>query len=380
MKKIISFLTAVLVIASTSFSAFAQSAPSKETVSNQQKGAVEFVTKGVASYNLDNAVEYSDYAVSGADISKFNDAFLADVKANLEKNNGKLISTYGESLATYGSVVLILDSAGENPRDFYDYDIVKAFTSMDPAGDAGSSYYYRIIISALKLLGEDEFALKVCDALIDKYYVMGSGMDNWGFSCDNDGQFITALAPYAENYPDVIADAFNCIEKYESDGGYFGDAQWTPYVNTCSTALAFMAYSSYAYYNNDEKSFEKANAIYADLCTFESSGNTGVFLDSYSDTEDAYSTRNALVGLNEYAKALELFAKTEDNTATTPADDNKNENQQTTDSAVTETAAEKEVNDSKKSPNTGASITAVSLAFAIAMGAGATVITKRKEK
>ena len=115
--------------------------------------------------------------------------------------------------------VLILNSAGENPRGFYGYDIVKAFTSMDPAGDAGSSYYYRIIISALKLLGEDEFALKVCDALIDKYYVMGSGMDNWGFSCDNDGQFITALAPYAENYPDVIADAFNCIEKYERGWG-----------------------------------------------------------------------------------------------------------------------------------------------------------------
>lgn len=379
MKKLLSILAAVLIIVSTSFSAFAQSTPLAKTVSNQQKGAVEFVTKGVASYNLDNAVEYSDYAVSGADMSKFNDAFLADVKANLEKNNGKLISTYGESLATYGAVVLILDAAGENPRDFYGFDIAKAFTSMDPASDAGSSYYYRIIISALYLLGEDEFALKVCDALIDNYYVMGSGMENWGFSCDNDGQFITALSPYAEYYPDIIADAFNCIEKYESDGGYFGDAQWTPYVNTCSTALAFMAYSSYAYYNNDEKSFEKANAIYADLCTFESKENTGVFLDSYSDTEDAYSTRNALMGLNEYAKALDLFSETVNDT-TTPVDDNKNENQQTTNSAVTETTTEKEVNDSKKSPNTGASITAVSLAFAIAMGAGASVITKRKVK
>lgn len=379
MKRILSVLVAVLIMATTSFSAFAQSAPSKETVSNQQKGAVEFVTKGISSYNLDNAVEYSDYAVSGADMSKFNDAFLADVKTNLEKNNGKLISTYGESLATYGAVVLILNSAGENPRDFYGYDIVKAFTSMDADSNAGNQYYYRIIISALYLLGEDEFALKVCDALIDNYYVMGSGMENWGFSCDNDGQFITALAPYAEYYPDVIADAFNCIEKYESDGGYFGDAQWTPYVNTCSTALAFMAYSSYAYYNNDEKSFEKANSIYTDLCSFESSENTGVFLDSYSDTEDAYSTRNALMGLNEYAKALDLFGETVNDT-TTPADDNKNENQQTTAPSATDTPTDQGVNDSKKSPNTGASLTALSFALALTAGLGVTATAKKKSK
>lgn len=373
MKRFLSTLMACLIVMATATTVFAQDSVSPQTLANQQKGAVAFLTNGKDAYTLDDAVDYSTLVLSGADMSKYNDGFLADVKANLQKNSGKLVSSYGESLATYGAVILVLDALGEDVNNFNGYDVAKAFTAMAPDSVVGSPYFYRVIISAAYLLGKDDFAKSICDSFISKCYTVGSGMDNYGFCSDNDGMFITALAPYAKDYSDTVADAFKCLEAYKTDGGYFSNAQWSTVANPDSTALALMAYSAYAYYNDDKSAFDKATQIYNELCAFESKDNAGVFISTYTDAEDAFATKDALMGINEYARALDWFTEKEvikDETepttepTTAPVTESEPSSQaEKADSASTSSPA-------KKSPNTGASV--VAGAFLISLAAAAT--------
>lgn len=377
MKKVLSFLVAGIILVSTSFSAFAAENSTSQKVMNQMEGAVSFLTEGKTAYTADDVIDYYTLVSSGVDMSKYNDGFLQNLKENLDKNSGKIVSTYGESLATYGAVILILDQLGENPADFYGYDITKAFTAMDPEGVQSSPYYYRVIIPATLFINDEQFTKTLCDFFVSKYYVMGSGMDNWGFSCDNTSYFITALAPYGDDYPEIMKDAFAVLESYKKDGGYFCDNQYLTSANTDSTALALMAYSSYSPFDNDKDYYEKLNSIYADLCTFEGS-KTGVFISAYSGADDNYATKEALMGLEKYyplALALDNNNNQENNeTTTTPVNPNENKENETT------TNKNENKNTSEKSPATGAGVTAVSFAVALSAGALSTAFAKRKER
>lgn len=376
MKKLLSLLIAGVILVSTSFTAFAAENPTGKKVMEQMEGAVSYLTNGKTAYTVDDVLDYYTLVSTGADMSKYNDAFLQNMKENLDKNSGRIVSTYGESLATYGAAILILDSLDLNPSDFYGYDITKTFTSMDPQGIQASPYYYRVIIPAAVIAGNDEFAKSVCDFFVNTYYVMGKGMDNWGFSCDNTGYFITALAPYGDDYPEIMKDAFAVLESYKTDGGYFCDTKYLTSANTDSTALALMAYSSYSIFENNNDYYEKLNSIYADLCTFEGS-KTGVFISAYTEEDNDYATKEALMALEKYYP-LALEQEKSDNqqeTVTTPVTTDEKEETTTTDK-TTETT----VNESKKSPATGVSVTALSFALALGAGALSTTFAKRKEK
>lgn len=375
MKKLLSLLVAGVILISTSFTAFAAENPTGKKVAEQMEGAVSYLTEGKTAYTVDDVLDYYTLVSTGVDMSKYNDAFLQNMKENLDANSGKIVSTYGESLATYGAAILILDALDLNPADFYGYDITKAFTSMDPQGIQSSPYYYRVIIPAAVITGNEEFAKSVCDFFIGKYYVMGKGMDNWGFSCDNTSYFITAVAPLGDKYPEIMKDAFTVLESYKADGGYICDNQYMPNVNTDSTALALMAYSSYSIFDNDKDYYEKVNSIYADLCTFEGS-KTGVFISAYTGDDDAYATKEALMALEKYYPlALAQESTAEEETTTTPSI-TTDEKEETTTDKTTETT----VNESKKSPATGMSITALTFAAALGAGALSTAFAKRKER
>lgn len=404
MKKVLSLLVAGIILVSTSFSAFAAEASTSQKVMNQMEGAVGFLTEGKTAYTADDVLDYYTLVSSGVDMSKYNDGFLQNLKENLDKNSGRIVSTYGESLATYGAAILILDCLGKDPADFYGYDITKAFTAMDPEGIQASPYYYRVIIPATFFINDEQFTKTLCDFFVNTYYVMGSGMDSYGFNCDNTCYFITALAPYGDKYPEIMKDAFNVIENYKIEGGYFCD-QYLSYANTDSTALALMAYSSYSPFDNEKDYYEKLNSIYADLCTFEGS-KTGVFISAYSGTDESYATKEALMGLEKYyplaleqekvqneettdTPQISVPDKNEDITNVTEATENINKNDVTDvteQSEKGETAntttqkAEAGKNNSEKSPATGAGVTAVSFAFALGAGILATGFAKRKEK
>lgn len=382
MKKVLSILTAVCIILSCTVTAFAQEASKSETVYEQIEGAVEYLTDGVTSYGVDDAVDYYTLVHSGVDMSAYNDAFLADVLSNLQSNNGKIVSSYGESLATYAAVILILSELSEDPYDFNGYDIVSAFEAMDPTTST-HPYYYRLVIPATVYCTDDSFVTAVCDNFISTYYVTGKGMSYYGYySSDNTAYFITALSTYADEYADVMEDAFSVLETYKTDGGYFSDSTYSTEANTDSTALALMAYASVIWYVDDDNIddyFTKIDEIYDELCAFEGS-DTGIFISTYTGDNDAYATKEALMALEEYyfvAFIEELYYDEEDSTTAATTTTTTASNGETTTADTETTTATAKTNTSTTSPDTGANTGAV--AFSIT-AAGLALVAFAKKK
>ena len=375
MKKTLSFFLALCLVLSMSFTAFAGEKTKTERVEEQIEGAVAYITDGVTAYTVDDAIDYYTLVSSGADMSQFNDGFINSVKANLDANSGKIIGAYGENLATYGAVILTLFYLDLDPEDFQGYNIVSAFEAMDPTDTSVNPYYYRVIIPAAYTFAEDEsFYRAICDTYVNTYYTMGQGMATGGYyCCDNTAYFIASMSVAADEYPDVIADAFDVLESYHTDGGYFCDPAYGTEPNCDSTALALMAYSCAPISDEDELDsyFAKANSVYEELCAFESD-TPGVFISSYTGAPDPYATKEALMALNEYyfvAMAEEFFNKDGTDIEKEPTATVKNE-------ATTNTTSKKDT--SKKSPATGLGATGFALVLSACGAFGVTLFSKKK--
>lgn len=386
MKKVLSVFIAVCVMLMTSVTTFAAEAPTLEKVEEQINGAVKYLTDSVASYGVDDALDFYIISENMEDIDKYADGFLNDVKANLDANGGKIVSSYGENLATYGAVISILIDLGEDPADFNGYNIETAFLAMDPTVEPASPSYYRAIVQGAFYCEADEsieFIEKVCDTYVEKYYTMGQGVDYYGYSCDNTAYFIETLSfayLVSDKYDSVLEDAIQVLDTYNVDGGYCFNPQYGTQPNANSTALALMAHSAYISEDMEDFDgyFDLVNGIYADLCTFEGSG-AGIF--TYEDQDDKSATHDALMALSYYYidVLMQQDFEGEDPTEedTTAAEEN---NETTTTTAPAEATATAKTNTSKKSPSTGSETMAVSASIALLSAAGVLAVLKRKVK
>lgn len=339
----------------------------RSTIKAQLEGAVAFITDGIEKYGVDDAYDYYRLVKSEVDLSGYNEKFLADVKSNLENNNGRIVTAYGESLAGYSSVIMVLDLLGEDVTDFNGYNIIDAFSKLDPTAPQANPYFYTTIIPASKHC-DKEFAKAICDTFISDNYTVGKGMASYGsFGCDNTAFFINALAPYTSDYEDIMKDAFTVLETYKVDGGYVYDKAYGTQPNADSTALALMAYSSVSDYVSSDKSdsyMKLLSDIYTELCSFESD-ECGVFIGSYTLEKDYFATKDALIGLEEYyTLLLQNQAEPDTKPDTQPTAPATSSDSNITQSAGTQT----------KSPQTGSAINTLG---AIAALAGAVVITKK---
>ncbi|MCD7796425.1 MAG: hypothetical protein LUG95_02025 [Clostridiales bacterium] len=178
--------------------------------------------------------------------------------------------------------------------NFNGYNLASSFANVDLENNADNPYLYCLTLLGAKKAGlGSDFTKKVCDSLVNTYYTTGSGMNYYGYSCDNTAQFIIALAPYYDSYKTVINDALAVIEKYDVTGGYCYSTDYTT-ANTDSTALALAAYAAVG---NTTKALE----IYSELIAFESS-TAGVF--TYDGEENAYATSDELFALETLLNAL----------------------------------------------------------------------------
>lgn len=373
MKKILSALVVLCMIMSTSLVAFAFEAPTTVEVESKIQGAGEYVGTSTGPYGVSNAYNFERLVRSGADTSAYNDAFVQDVKNNLSANSGKLIvSVYDyvsntnvdvESITYYAAVIRALDEIGEDPTDIDGVDLTAIFLTYDATAVVDNPYLYANIIETASLYGDDNLAKSYIDALITNYYTMGSGLNYWGYSCDNTAHFVEAIALYGEEYQNYLDDAINVIKTYKLEQGYFADTTYTTTANADSTGLALQAFCL-AYKNSDLITEDDLAETYAMLCNYETS-TSGVYGFTDNTTPNAYATADALMGLSEYLPYLHQ--------PTSPG----NINEITPEPATQPTTEKKEV---KKSPATG--ISTLSFAFTLALaGAGAiTTITKRKYK
>ena len=259
-------------------------------------GAASYLLSGAESFSVENAVDYLAYIKAGYDMSAYNESFLASVKSNLDENGGKLVTPavagYSSEMGIYGSLIQILFILGINPADFEGYNLIEAFENLD-LNASYHPYYYRPAIEA----ANETFAKTLCDKYIADFYVSGSGLNYWGFSCDNTAHFLTAIAKYKNDYSDYVEDAKAVIKTYTKENGAYCDPQWAPDVNADSTALAMMAYASigeldtaFTYYKNLVEGFESDEA--------------GVFC--YIDEVNAYATKDALLSLKYFRNEAEI--------------------------------------------------------------------------
>lgn len=380
MKKLLSVILAVSVILMSGITAFAAEKTTSEKVKEQIDGAAAYLTSGVTGYGVDEAIDLCILANSGADVSAYKDGFLNAVKANLDANSGKIVSSYGENLATYGAVIITLISFDEDTTDFYGYNIENAFLAMDPTVAPASPNYYRIIAQgAFYCDNSDDFLVDVCDAYVSGYYTMGMGADYYGYSCDNTGYFIDAIS-YGyfvdDKYKAVLDDAIAVLDTYKVDGGYCYNPAYGTQPNADSTALALLAHCAYTDDIETKADFDAyftlLNGIYADLCTFEGSA-TGVF--TYDGADSAYTTKEALMALSEYY----IVAYIQENSDEEEVTDITNEPEITVPTTKEpETTTKTEV--IKKSPATGAGVSAISSVMALFAAAGVITVLKKKEK
>ena len=316
MKKILSFTLAVCIAVTSLFSvtfAFADTAkPKTADIKAKISGAADYLVTEESEFTTANAVDFLTFLNSGKDMSAYKDAFIKSVKDNLDENGGKLassktdwsqdadgnwvsVTTTVESPALYGSVILVLDKLGYDFKSFEGYNIADAFSKVSLEDNGDNPYYYSYTLAgAEKANLSGKFISTVCNSFIDAYYVVGQGMNYWGYSCDNTCQFVVAMAPYSNIYKAEFNDALSLIATYKTDGGYFSNSEYGTEPNADSTALALAAYSAAGDLENAEKA-------YADLCKFESS-KTGVF--TYYGEENEYATKDALFGLEKFLNAL----------------------------------------------------------------------------
>ena len=305
MKKIVSGLLACSLVLMMSFSSLSIVQAKQSTheeflqeVETKLKNAGDYVY-GKQTFDVSSSSNFLNYIRSGAKISdQLKNNYLNDLKNHLDTHHGKIVSAYygtenENDLGLYGAVILVLRELGVDPKNFEGYNIVKAFENVDFSLASASQYYYRLAIEA----ANPEYKLKITDQFIEKYYTLGKGMDNFGYSCDNTSIFLTSLLSVKENYVQYVDDAQKLILNYERENGFIGEEKYTNYVNADSTAYAMMAFSAIG-------NIDQAYRIYSLLIQNFETENSGLFGYTNNQSVNQYSTTSAVISLYYFKQLI----------------------------------------------------------------------------
>ena len=268
-------------------------------------GAMNYL-KASTPQTVANSYEVHKFAQAGADVSEY----LTALESNLKANNGKIMARQqgetadSENLVYYAVAIDILTILGKDVTNFGGYNIKQAFETFAQTNkNVSNPYFYRCIVEACKAIGSDKLARDLIDQM-SKSYKVGSGLDNWGYSCDNTSVYVATVAPYKAYYQTNYNDALKLIASYKKNKGYC--YQTTFEENANSTAMALMAYSAAG-------DFDKAYEAYQLLKNFESDKNNGVFMaadwKTGAMTENQLATADALRALSYFDNACEQKIK-----------------------------------------------------------------------
>lgn len=245
---------------------------------------IKFITSKDDLYDVSNSVYFLNLLKSSNATNMQKLYFVDSVKSNLIANDGKIVIYDAESVGTYGAVIQALELCGYNAEYFYGYNLYDALEQMDVNGDC-HPYYYRYAIE----VASEKYAIELCRAYIEKYYSIGNGLNYYGYSCDNTGNFLASIAKYKDVFIEYVNDAVNVLDSYSTDLGYFYSHQYTD-ENANSTASALLGY---ALIGESEKAYQCYSMLVENY-----EGKTGEFL--YYDEPNAYATKDAVVALEAY--------------------------------------------------------------------------------
>lgn len=315
MKKLLSVLLSAVMIFSAvvPFSALAETKTLglKEVVTAQVEakadmlGAMNYL-KASTPQTVANSYEVHKFAQAGGDVSEY----LTALESNLKANNGKIMARQqgetadSENLVYYAVAIDVLTILGKDVTNFGGYNIKQAFETFAQTNkNVSNPYFYRCIVEACKAIGNDKLARDLIDQM-SKSYKVGSGLDNWGYSCDNTSVYVATVAPYKAYYQTNYNDALKLIDSYKKNKGYCYQTTFEESAN--STAMALMAYSAAG-------DFDKAYEAYQLLKNFENKNNNGIFMATDWNTgilgENKLATEDALRALSYFDNACDQKIK-----------------------------------------------------------------------
>lgn len=361
MKKVISSVLALMLVLSLTLTAFAAD---KSDVKSKIDSSVKYAFDGkfaVNGYGAKDSKNLLMHRKSGADVSKFKDAYVASAKQWLDEGKGQ------NDIVTLSMIIDNLDAYGVDTKNFEGYNLQEMLISFDLKNYYNPFGVYYVTETAHRL-GLDEFGKNLANDFVKKYYKLGEGTNFWngfGMSADDIGAFVLGVAPYKADFKEYIDDALKLSDNFKSEGGY-GVTADSPNVD--STAMILAAYSA-------AENKEKADEVYNILLKYYDDSFGG-----FTSGNNAYiSTANAVLALEYY---YDFLTKEENNNqggdvvvppATNDKEQDKNDKEE-----QKEDEKQENLDKSDKSPATGA--TTVGLAVsALAMSLGATVVLKKKD-
>lgn len=352
MKKIISSVLALMLVMSLTLTAFAAD---KSDVKSKIDSSIKYAFDGkfaVNGYGAKDSKNLLMHRKSGADVSKFKDAYVSSAKQWLDEGKGK------SDIVTLSMIIDNLDAYGVDTKNFEGYNLQEMLTSYDLNNYYNPFGVYYVTETAHRL-GLDDFGKKLANDFVKKYYKLGEGTNFWngfGMSADDIGAFVLGVAPYKADFKEYIDDALKLSDNFKSEGGY-GVTADSP--NADSTAMILAAYSAAG-------NKEKADEVYNILLKYYDDSFGG-----FTSGNNAYiSTANAVLALEYY---YDFLNKEENNNSgnevVPPANNDKNDK---------EDSKEENLDKSDKSPATGAT-TAYLAVSALALSLGATVALKKRD-
>ncbi len=350
MKKVISSILALMLVMSLALTAFAAD---KSDVKSKIDSSIKYAFDGkfaVNGYGAKDSKNLLMHRKSGADVSKFKDAYVSSVKQWLDEGKGK------SDIVTLAMIIDNLDAYEVDTKNFEGYNLQEMLTSYD-LNNYYNPFGVYYVTEAAHRLGFDDFGKKLANDFVKKYYKLGSGTDFWngfGMSADDIGAFVLGVAPYKADFKEYIDDALKLADNFKSEGGY-GVTADSPNVD--STAMILAAYSAVG-------NKEKADEVYNILVKYYDDSFGG-----FTSENNAYiSTSNAVLALEYYYDFLNEQNNNGENEVVPPTVD-KNDK---------EDSKEENLDKSDKSPATGAT-TAYLAISALALSLGATVALKKRD-
>lgn len=294
---------ALLLCAFTTGASAQENIPDPAAVKQQYQATAHYVMDvmqtGVKQGEMyKNAQAVTSIVKSGIACDALKSAYLADLKAQLDANGGKLLYGGQESPGSYALAIEALDAIGSDPAAFNGYNL---FALLDGVKAADTNLYMNAYAArAMGLYGDKvtNTASKTIILSAIKATFMeqdgAAGWDNWGINADNNGTVIYGLAPYYGQDDGLHAQidkamAFN--ETMRTAAGYDNGYG----ANASTTAAVLMGLSAM------EKDTKAADA-YTLLEQYQSKDVPGAYL--YGTSPNAFASQQALTALDTYYTLL----------------------------------------------------------------------------
>jgi hypothetical protein len=318
MKKTLSLVLALIMLMTSALAGITASAdtalPKKETVQKKVLATADALVPADYKFTINDASDLWLLISAGKDMSAYKTAFVKSVVETLESGNGKIATektdwaqdeggnwvpttTVVESPVAYAAVMLVLDAYDIDITDVSGTNLKTAFSKVAIAGNTDSPNVYGTTLAAAeKFKLGDAFITSILNELVNNYYVMGSGLNFYGFSSDNLAYFVKTVYPYKDKYQKQYDNAVSMLENCKVKGGYYSTADYgDTAANADSTGLMLAAYSTIG-------NREKAAEIYKELLGFEV--KDGQFGYESNKEYNAYATKDALTGLIAFYNVL----------------------------------------------------------------------------